>query len=286
MTELVLLTHFQPNHCIIMERNVWGWEWTLSDIKDLQRRNQRKPRRRKWKKTKEKLRFLLLEEFTTPPTGSQQVRNLFYLIYISHIHQCTCKWGSAGCGYHSDRPSLFLLSDDPAVMEPNVQRSIGSSAAQLASLSLFTIIPVLLATMLHWSPETFLNQCWLLELFFFTRLFINIYKWAWTVCVVQCVFDVLVWMWSVDRSKKKRGLQKHVLFFLLSFYKFWGWKFSVSESSFSRCDQKLGVRLTSHHHNLCSDVHTSGTVVLCHQTLVFLPLHVEKLLFLCMFCWW
>ncbi|XP_037532862.1 ephrin-A1b [Nematolebias whitei] len=53
----------------------------------------------------------------------------------------------AAGGVHN--PSNRLPADDPAVMEPNVQRSIGSSAAQLASLSLFTIIPVLLTTMLH-----------------------------------------------------------------------------------------------------------------------------------------
>ncbi|XP_061572867.1 ephrin-A1b [Cololabis saira] len=51
-------------------------------------------------------------------------------------------------GVHN--PSNRLPADDPAVMEPNVQRSIGSSAAQLVSLSLlFTIIPVLFALMLH-----------------------------------------------------------------------------------------------------------------------------------------
>ncbi|KAM9309258.1 ephrin-A1b isoform 2-T2 [Pholidichthys leucotaenia] len=44
-----------------------------------------------------------------------------------------------------------LPADDPAAaMEPNVQRSIGNSGAQLVSLSLFfTMIPVLLALMLH-----------------------------------------------------------------------------------------------------------------------------------------
>ncbi|XP_041649823.1 ephrin-A1b [Cheilinus undulatus] len=43
-----------------------------------------------------------------------------------------------------------LPADDPAVMEPNVQRSIGSSGAQLVSFSIFfTMIPVLLALLLH-----------------------------------------------------------------------------------------------------------------------------------------
>uniref|UniRef100_A0A1A8G7Y6 Ephrin-A1 n=1 Tax=Nothobranchius korthausae TaxID=1143690 RepID=A0A1A8G7Y6_9TELE len=41
-------------------------------------------------------------------------------------------------------------ADDPVVMEPNVQRSTGSSAARLVSPSLlFTIIPVLLAETFH-----------------------------------------------------------------------------------------------------------------------------------------
>lgn len=51
-------------------------------------------------------------------------------------------------GVHN--PSNRLPADDPAAMEPKVQRSIGSSGAQLASLSLFlTMIPVLLALMLQ-----------------------------------------------------------------------------------------------------------------------------------------
>lgn len=51
-------------------------------------------------------------------------------------------------GVHN--PSNRLPADDPAVMEPNVQRSIGSSGTKLVSLSLlFTMIPVLLALMLH-----------------------------------------------------------------------------------------------------------------------------------------
>lgn len=51
-------------------------------------------------------------------------------------------------GVHN--PSNRLPADDPAAMEPNVQRSIGNSAAQLVSRSLlFALIPVLLALMLH-----------------------------------------------------------------------------------------------------------------------------------------
>lgn len=45
----------------------------------------------------------------------------------------------------------FLSSDDPAVMEPKVQRSIGSSGTQPVSFPLlFTMIPFLLALMLRW----------------------------------------------------------------------------------------------------------------------------------------
>ncbi|XP_013882547.1 ephrin-A1b [Austrofundulus limnaeus] len=54
----------------------------------------------------------------------------------------------AAGGVHN--PTNALPADDPAVMEPNVQRSIGSSAAQLLSVSvLFTIIPVLLTAALR-----------------------------------------------------------------------------------------------------------------------------------------
>ncbi|XP_056299888.1 ephrin-A1b [Pseudoliparis swirei] len=51
-------------------------------------------------------------------------------------------------GVHN--PSNRLPADDPAVMEPKVQRSIGSSGAQLVSFSLFlTLSSVLLALMLQ-----------------------------------------------------------------------------------------------------------------------------------------
>lgn len=51
-------------------------------------------------------------------------------------------------GVHN--PSNRLPADDPDVMEPNVQRSIGSSGTQIVSLSiLFTMIPVLLALWLQ-----------------------------------------------------------------------------------------------------------------------------------------
>ncbi|KAM3873636.1 ephrin-A1b [Diretmus argenteus] len=57
------------------------------------------------------------------------------------------KFSAAG-GVHN--PSNRLPADDPAVMEPKVQRSVGSSGVQLSSFSLFfTTIPVLLCLTLH-----------------------------------------------------------------------------------------------------------------------------------------
>ncbi|XP_020492993.1 ephrin-A1b [Labrus bergylta] len=57
------------------------------------------------------------------------------------------KFLAAG-GVHN--PSTRLPADDPAAMEPNVQRSIGSSGEQLVSFSLlFTMLPVLIALMLQ-----------------------------------------------------------------------------------------------------------------------------------------
>ncbi|KAM4600770.1 ephrin-A1b [Polymixia lowei] len=54
------------------------------------------------------------------------------------------RFAAAG-GVHN--PSNRLPADDPAVMEPNVQRSVSSSAIQLLSFSLvFTTIPILLLT--------------------------------------------------------------------------------------------------------------------------------------------
>ncbi|KAF3839730.1 hypothetical protein F7725_018447 [Dissostichus mawsoni] len=51
-------------------------------------------------------------------------------------------------GVHN--PSNRLPADDPAAMEPKVQRSVGSSQAKLVSFSLvFTLLPALLALMLH-----------------------------------------------------------------------------------------------------------------------------------------
>lgn len=50
-------------------------------------------------------------------------------------------------GVHN--PSNRLPADDPDVMEPNVQRSIGSSGTRLVSLSVFTMIPILLALWLQ-----------------------------------------------------------------------------------------------------------------------------------------
>ncbi|XP_070822731.1 ephrin-A1b [Chaetodon trifascialis] len=57
-------------------------------------------------------------------------------------------FSAAAGGVHN--PTNRLPADDPDVMEPNVQRSIGNSGAQLVSFPLFfTLIPVLLALMLQ-----------------------------------------------------------------------------------------------------------------------------------------
>ena len=60
----------------------------------------------------------------------------------------TGEWGNI---FTDTSLSLSLcLSDDPAAMEPNVQRSVGSAGVQHGSYSLvFTIVPVLLALVLH-----------------------------------------------------------------------------------------------------------------------------------------
>ncbi|KAL7886694.1 hypothetical protein AOLI_G00044150 [Acnodon oligacanthus] len=51
-------------------------------------------------------------------------------------------------GVHN--PSNRLPADDPAAMIPVVQRSVGSSAVSISSLSLFvTLLPVLFALLLH-----------------------------------------------------------------------------------------------------------------------------------------
>ncbi|KAK5862269.1 hypothetical protein PBY51_017681 [Eleginops maclovinus] len=51
-------------------------------------------------------------------------------------------------GVHN--PSNRLPADDPAVMEPKLQRSVGNSQAKLVSFSLlFTLLPALLALLLH-----------------------------------------------------------------------------------------------------------------------------------------
>ncbi|KAI9533279.1 hypothetical protein NQZ68_025673 [Dissostichus eleginoides] len=58
------------------------------------------------------------------------------------------KGKSPSGGVHN--PSNRLPADDPAAMEPKVQRSVGSSQAKLISFSLvFTLLPALLALMLH-----------------------------------------------------------------------------------------------------------------------------------------
>ncbi|XP_053182951.1 ephrin-A1b [Scomber japonicus] len=63
-----------------------------------------------------------------------------------NIHGGKVKFPAGG----AHNPSNRLPADDPAVMEPNVQRSIGSSGTQLVSLSIFSIvISVLLSLTLH-----------------------------------------------------------------------------------------------------------------------------------------
>lgn len=115
----------------------------------------------------------------------------------------------------------FLSSDDPAAMEPKVQRSIGSSGTQPVSFPLlFTMIPVLLALMLRWGwqPRQRLSKAhaghWdheTLRLFFYTDCFI------WACTVLSCLF---AWMRNVDRSKDDNSKSFSYCFIQ------WGWKFS------------------------------------------------------------
>ncbi|KAK9513828.1 hypothetical protein VZT92_027331 [Zoarces viviparus] len=66
---------------------------------------------------------------------------------VKTLDEGKVKFTNAG-GVHN--PSNRLPADDPAVMEPNVQKSIGSSGAQLLPFSLFlTMSLLLLALMLH-----------------------------------------------------------------------------------------------------------------------------------------
>lgn len=79
-------------------------------------------------------------EFTTRPTSCRQVR----------IPPETPERSLAGHMGAMKLSSCFLSSDDPGVMQPNVQRSTGSSATQLVSFPLFfTGVLVLLVSMLH-----------------------------------------------------------------------------------------------------------------------------------------
>lgn len=173
-------------------------------------------------KTERKVTFFAAGGVHNPSNRLPAGKKLFLCKrYRSHPAQSTSKQGSAGCVYHSwvltwsaDCPSPFRLSDDPAVMEPNVQRSIGSSAAQLASFSLFTIIPVLLATMLHWSPNRDISKPMLVigTVFFLQdSLYIYIYEQRrfvlFSVCLM-CWCECGVWI----APKKKEDL-KNVFFF-------------------------------------------------------------------------
>ena len=121
-------------------------------------------------------------------------------------------------------------------MEPNVQRSIGSAGVQHGSYSLvFTIIPVLLALVLHWGgpgaagTETMLTESMLgidttdIQQSFFTEIFLYEHEQS-CRCVVVCVGEcvcVIVWLrvnaeypGGVDHPRK-RTLK---MYFLCFFY--------------------------------------------------------------------
>lgn len=114
----------------------------------------------------------------------------------------------------------FLSPDDPAVMEPKVQRSIGNSGASLVSFPLFfTGILVLLTLMLHWSgrssAETKLSQCWSLgPRTLKTFLYRSFYTSMDCVAGVRfCVFAcVNVERWSLQRRRKA------LFFFFMTLY--------------------------------------------------------------------
>ncbi|XP_045554774.1 ephrin-A1 [Salmo salar] len=58
--------------------------------------------------------------------------------------------GKMGGGGGVHNPSNRLPADDPTVLEPKVQKSVGSSGVQLVSLSVFfTLSPVLLSLLLY-----------------------------------------------------------------------------------------------------------------------------------------
>lgn len=66
---------------------------------------------------------------------------------VTRSSGCVLSWRVVK--FNADSP--FPSSDDPAVMEPKVEMSIGSSGTQPVSFPLlFTTIPVLLALMLRW----------------------------------------------------------------------------------------------------------------------------------------
>lgn len=110
---------------------------------------------------------------------------------------------SVGCVCHAGARKLnshFLSSDDPGVMEPKVQRSIGNSGTQLVSFPLFfTGFLVLFVSTLHWSRhssvEPKLSQCRslgprTLKTFFLYRSFYKSMDYAVSVrlrlCLCEC----------------------------------------------------------------------------------------------------
>lgn len=116
--------------------------------------------------------------------------------------------------------SVFLsISDDPIVMIPVVERSVGSSAVHVTALSFFvTLVPVFLL-LLHWderhlpwswrpADEQTFYQCWSPDLILYTDVFLYV-KWceAW-VLVCKLLSDVLVFVRVIFKKKK--------FFFLLS----------------------------------------------------------------------
>lgn len=109
--------------------------------------------------------------------------------------------------------SVFLsISDDPIVMIPVVERSVGSSAVHVTALSFFvTLVPVFLL-LLHWderhlpwswrpADEQTFYQCWTPDLILYTDVFLYV-KWceAW-VLVCKLLSDVLVFVRVIFKKK-------------------------------------------------------------------------------------
>lgn len=207
----------------------------------------KKRKRKRWMKERESSSSV--GEFTTHPTVYQQVR-------IAAQSSSPVPGGSLdGCVCHAGEMKLnchFLSSDDPAVMEPKVERSIGNSSTRLVSFPLFlTGILILLISMLHWSGkstvETKLSQCWSLGprtlKLFYTYCFI----WAWIVLsVCVCVFAwVNAERWSLQRRKEALS------FFFVMMYNedgnIYNAKFSHNEQNYKLNEQNsLNSRIYFH----------------------------------------